>query len=62
MVESLNQNTIEIERRAIVSMVVAKLETFEGRKAFGDLNTASTFKQQYCSEGKSVSHFSEYNG
>ena len=61
MVESLDQNTIEIERRAIVSMVVAKLDKFEGKRAFGDLNTASTLKQQYCSEGKSVSHFSDYN-
>jgi len=61
MVESLDQNTIDLEKRAIVSMVVSKLEKFEGRKTLGELDTASTLKQRCSSDGnadfKSISRF-----
>jgi len=64
MVETLNQNTIDLEKRAIVSIVLSRLQNYEGTKTtktVAELDTASTLKNRYSSadnlDFKSISYF-----
>ena len=45
MVESLDQNTVDLEKRDIVSIVVSKLEKYEVRKTLEESDTVSTEKK-----------------